>query len=65
MDVGENRRDTETQAMRMKSKLKFNFPQGITCVFITPAYSGFPPEFILSWGSLVVMLQGEVKFKAL
>jgi len=25
----------------MKSKLKFNFPQGITCVFITPAYSGF------------------------
>jgi hypothetical protein len=32
---------------------------------LAPTYSGFPPEFISSWGLLVVILWGEVKFKAL
>jgi hypothetical protein len=62
MDVGGKR-----TSQRHKTSPNWNSTSHKTSrvLLSPPAYSGFPPEFISSWGSLVVILRGEVKFKAL
>jgi len=62
--VGENRRDTETQAMHMKSN--WNSTSHRYHVFLSPPLiQVFRLSLYWSWGSLMVMLQGEGQIQSL